>query len=143
MVNERSAFWINQAAIPGGAPAEQVDYKFYCFDGEPKFLYVSTGMDRHETARMVFLNMDWARAPFGRPDYLPYEGIPPKPSTFDEMAGLAKSLAAGIPFVRVDFFEYKGRPRFSEMTFHPCAGFMPFRPVEWDRKIGDMLELPA
>ena len=26
------------------------DYKFYCFNGVPKYLYVSNGMDNHETA---------------------------------------------------------------------------------------------
>lgn len=75
-------------------------------------------------------------------DYLPFGELPPKPATFDEMAGLAKKLSFGIPFVRVDLIEYCGRPRFSEMTFHNCSGYMPFDPPEWDEKVGDMLTLP-
>lgn len=35
------------------------DYKFYCFNGDPKYLYVSNGMDNHETARLSFLTMNW------------------------------------------------------------------------------------
>lgn len=34
------------------------DYKFYCFNGVPKYLYVSNGMDNHETARLSFLTMN-------------------------------------------------------------------------------------
>lgn len=36
------------------------DYKFYCFNGEPKFLYISEGLAKsHEQARMNFVNLDW------------------------------------------------------------------------------------
>lgn len=31
---------------------------------------------------------------------------------------------------------------FGEFTFYPAAGFGEFIPNEWDRKLGDMLELP-
>lgn len=121
---------------------EMTDYKFYCFDGEPKFLYVSQGLENHETARISFLETDWSFAPFRRGDYASFEELPQKPASYDEMLGLARKLSEGIPFVRADFFEYKGKPRFSEMTFSPCAGHMPFEPQEWDLRVGEMLELP-
>lgn len=140
LVNELSTLWLHEAPAKRGI-AEQVDYKFYCFDGAPKFIYVSQGLECHETARISFLTMDWENAPFGRSDYVPFEEIPPKPDTLGEMTLLAKRLSMGLPFVRADFFEYRGRSRFSEMTFHPCGGFMPFEPPEWDAKIGEMLAL--
>ena len=120
---------------------EMVDYKFYCFSGEPRFLYVSKGLEDHETARISFLENDWSFAPFVRSDYKPFEQLPGKPACYDEMLDLSRVLAAGIPFVRVDFFVYKGRPRFSEMTFFPCAGYMHFEPAEWDLRVGNMLDL--
>lgn len=119
-----------------------VDYKFYCFGGEPRFIYISQGLEDHSTARISFLSLDWEFEPFGRNDYAPFEEIPKKPRSFDEMTGFARELATGIPFVRADFFEHKGCVRFSEMTFHPCAGFMPFDPPEWDEKVGKLLTLP-
>lgn len=118
-----------------------LDYKFYCFNGEPKFLYVSEGLDNHETARISFLTMDWKFANFKRADYVGFENLPNKPQSFSEMIELSKKLSSGIPFVRVDFFEHNSKPRFSEMTFHPCGGFMPFDPPEWDQKLGSMLDL--
>jgi hypothetical protein len=49
----------------------------------------------------------------------------------------AEVLARGFPFVRVDFYEIDGRPRFGEMTFYPQSG--NFRmPREYDLQVGAM-----
>ena len=140
-MSEHSTLWLHEAPTKRGI-TEQVDFKFYCFNGNPRFIYVSQGLECHETAHISFLSMDWESVPFGRSDYAPFEQIPSKPDTIGEMTELAKTLSTGLPFVRVDFFEYRGTPRFSEMTFHPCGGFMPFEPPEWDAKVGEMLGLP-
>lgn len=118
------------------------DYKFYCFNGQVRFLYVSDGLEDHSTATISFLNLDWSFAPFRRLDFLPMEELPAKPKHFDEMVQVAQQLSAGIPFVRVDLYEIDGKMYFSEMTFSPCSGLTPFEPEDWDRKIGDMLRLP-
>lgn len=117
------------------------DYKFYCFGGNPRLLYVSRGLENHATARISFLNLDWTFAPFSRNDYASFEELPKRPASFDKMVKLARTLSEGIPFVRVDFYDVAGEPKFSEMTFHPCSGFMPFDPPEWDLRLGDMLSL--
>ncbi len=119
------------------------DYKFYCFNGEAKYLYVSNGMDNHTTAQVSFLTMDWEFAPFGRTDYAPFKQLPKKPSKFKEMVRIAQILSKGIPFLRVDLYQIKDRVFFSELTFYPCSGMMPFNPMVWDMKTGEMLELPT
>lgn len=123
-------------------PDGMVDYKFYCFSGVPRLLYVSKGLEDHSTARISFLSLDWEFAPFNRSDYLPFEELPYEPKCLQEMIRVAKDLAAGIPFVRVDLYEVSGSPLFSEMTFSPCAGFMSFNPAEWDLRLGAWIELP-
>ena len=140
--------WIRPASISesrdsGQAVQGMTDYKFYCFDGEPGFLYVSQGLEDHETARISFLSLDWDFMPFRRGDYRPFEELPPKPSHLDEMVDIARELSRGVPFVRVDLFEYGGGVLFSEMTFHPCSGFMPISPGSADEKMGARLCLPA
>lgn len=120
---------------------EIIDYKFYCFDGEPKLLYVSQGLENHATAQISFLNLDWTFAPFHRSDYAPFEFLPQQPVCYEEMLSLARELSHGIPFVRVDFFESAGTARFSEMTFSPCGGCMPFDPSEWDQTLGSLIDL--
>ena len=102
---------------------------------------MSQGLEDHETASISFLDLDWRRMPFNRDDYRDFAVLPNRPESLDEMSELSRVLSKNIPFVRVDFFEYDGKPRFSEMTFHPCSGFMKFDPPEWDGKVGDMLRL--
>jgi len=51
-------------------------------------------------------------------------------------------LSAGIPFLRVDFYEINNRLYFGELTFYPGAGFTAFDPPEWDLTIGSWIELP-
>lgn len=118
------------------------DYKFYCFAGVPKFLYVSTGLENHATAHISFLNLDWTFAPFQRTDYEGYAQLPPKPKNFEKMIRIAEELSRGIPFLRVDLYEINGNVYFSELTFCPCAGLMEFNPPQWDEKVGQWLELP-
>ncbi len=121
---------------------ELIDYKFFCFNGEPKFLYVSEGLSNHENARISFVNMNYEKTEFYRKDYRPFDKLPDKPTNFDKMKELSKKLSKNIPFIRVDFYEVNGQIYFGELTFFPCSGFIPFEPEEWDRKLGDMLKLP-
>lgn len=118
------------------------DYKFYCFNGEPKFLYVSYGLAVHSTAFINYVTLDWKQAPFHRPDFMEMSNLPPKPETFDLMIELAKKLSKGIPFLRVDFYEINKQVYYSELTFFPGGGMTPFEPQEWDLKCGELLQLP-
>ena len=119
------------------------DYKFYCFNGEPQYLYVSDQMDNHSKARVSFVDKDWKKAPFGRTDYKEFEVLPEKPQHFEDMLKLARILSKNIAFLRVDLYEINDKIYFGELTFHPCAGFMPFKPKEWDEKLGEMISLPS
>ena len=118
-----------------------IDYKFYCFNGVPKFLYVSEGLENHSTAKISFLTMDWEFAPFGRSDFKPFSSLPEKPSQFEQMKDIASKLSKGIPFLRVDLYEICGQIYFSELTFTPCSGFMPFVPKNYDKVLGDYISL--
>lgn len=119
------------------------DYKFYCFNGEPRFLYISVGLEDHATARISFLTCDWQFAPYARSDYRGFETLPPKPQNYEKMLEIASVLSAGIPFLRVDLYEINGKVYFSELTFSPCGGFMPFKNPEHDLEIGSMLDIGA
>lgn len=118
---------------------ELPDYKFFCFNEEPKFLYVSDSPN-HELA---FLNTDWTLAPFGRKDYKPLQNIPPKPENLDEMLDIARRLSHGKAHIRVDLYNVGGHVYFGELTFYTGAGLIPFTPEEYDKVLGDMLKLPT
>ena len=119
-----------------------IDYKFYCFNGEPKFLYVSVGLSNHETARIGFVSLDWEIMEMKRTDFKGLIELPKKPVTFDKMVEFSRILAKDIPFLRADFYEINGKLYFGEMTFYPGAGFTKLEPEEWDLKLGEWIELP-
>lgn len=121
---------------------ELVDYKFFCFNGEPKFIYISEGLSNHETAKMSFADMNYHITNFYRKDYKPFKVLPTKPINFEKMKELAKMLSKNISFVRVDFYEIEEKVYFGELTFYPGSGFIPFEPKEYDEILGNWLELP-
>lgn len=120
------------------------DYKFYCFNGEPKFLYVGFAnmVDGRKNDLLKFMTLDWNEAPFYRTDHGKLEVVPLKPRDFDEMVEIARKLSNRIPFLRVDLYNVSGRILFSKLTFSPGGGFGQFSPQEWERKLGDWITLP-
>ena len=124
-----------------GGKEDLIDYKFYCFNGEPKFSYVSSGLSDHSTARISYVSLDWKKEPFRRTDFAEFDELPPKPINFDKMVELSKILAKGIPFLRVDFYEINGAIYFGELTFFPGSGYTAFDPPEWDKTLGDWIVL--
>ena len=120
---------------------ELTDYKFFCFNGEPEFLYVSDGLENHDTARISFVTIDWEFADFKRSDYERHDKLPKKPEKYEEMLEIGRLLSKGFPFLRVDLYEIGGKIYFSELTFSPCGGFMPFTSYESDLKLGEMIKL--
>lgn len=123
--------------------SELTDYKFYCFNGEPRFLYISKGLENHATAAISFLTLDWQFAPYERSDYKPFSELPPKPQKFDLMVEIARKLSTGTDFLRVDLYEINGEVYFSELTFSPGSGFTKFKNFEHDLEIGNMLVLTS
>ena len=123
-------------------PRGLMDYKFYCFNGIPKFLYISKGLENHKTANMNFLDLEWNKTEFQRNDYKEFSVLPKKPSKFEDMIKISMKLSQGIPFVRIDLYEINFKVYFSEITFSPCAGMTCFTPEKWDYKLGEMIQLP-
>jgi hypothetical protein len=118
------------------------DYKFYCFDGEPRFIQANSGRQSVEHAQN-FYSLDWRILPFGK-DLAPRPDIAiPRPRALDRMIAVARDLSAGHPYVRVDLYDLGGRVVFGELTFYPASGLPDFIPDEQDFVCGEMLVLPA
>ena len=121
---------------------ELKDYKFFCFDGEPKCLFVASDrMNKGEETKFDFYDLDWNHIPVvnGHPNNP--KGIM-KPKNFEEMLEIARKLSAGIPHVRVDLYNCNGRIYFGEMTFFHWSGTVAFEPDDLDYKMGEWLHLP-
>ena len=57
------------------------------------------------------------------------------------MIELADTLSQPFPFLRVDFYDINGKICIGEMTFYSGGGFSHIYPAEYDRKIGELLNL--
>lgn len=117
------------------------DYKFFCFNGEPKALFIATDRQSDRETCFDFFDIEYNHLPIinGHPNA---QTIPQKPENYVEMIKLAKILSADIAHVRIDFYEVNGRVYFGEITFFQNSGFVPIEPKEWDEKLGDWIELP-
>lgn len=118
-----------------------MDYKFYCFDGEPRFLQVNVGRGTTHSTQNYY-DLEWNLLPFGKSQPHNPSLHVEKPACFEEMARLARELTKPFPYVRFDLYEAQGRIYFGEFTFFPCSGMPDFIPSEYDKIVGDMLTLP-
>lgn len=119
---------------------ELKDYKFFCFNGEPKALFVAT--DRGKDTRFDFFDMNFNKIPITKNHYKNSNKKISKPIGFEKMIELSKKLSSGIPHVRVDFYNVNGQIYFGELTFYHFSGFEKFEPEKYDEIFGSWLKLP-
>lgn len=121
---------------------ELSDYKFFCFNGEPKFLFVGTERQKKgEEVKFDFFDMNFHHLPL-KNGHQNAKITPTKPNNFEEMVEIARKLSHNFPHVRVDLYNVNGKIYFGELTFFHFAGFVLFDPIEWDEKFGEYLTLP-
>lgn len=111
-----------------------VDYKFFCFAGKVKYMFIATG--RGTDLRFDFFDREYNHLPVtnGVPNA---DVIPEKPEHYDEMVRIAEKLAEDINNVRVDLYNLDGKIYFSELTFYHNGGMVAFEPYEIDKMLGD------
>lgn len=115
------------------------DYKFACFDGKVKFIWVDT--DRYTSHRRTLFDREWNVLPFML-EYPVDEILPEKPKQLQDMIVLAEKLAKGFSHVRVDFYLLNdGSIKFGEMTFTSGSGMDRFVPQYFDRVLGDLIKI--
>lgn len=117
---------------------ELLDYKVYCFNGQPKFIQVDVDRFTNHTAN--YYDPEWNIMPFQYDDENSGRVIK-RPKNLEEMIKISKDLSIDFPHVRVDFYEVDGRLYFGELTFFTASGTGIFNPEKYDEIIGSWLEL--
>lgn len=117
------------------------DYKFFCFNGEVKTMFIATERGRRKEPYFDFFDMSFTHLNFtnGHPNA---PQIPEKPKCFEEMKILASKLSEGFPFMRCDFYEVDGKVYFGEITLFHHGGIVPFNPESVDVEWGQWINLP-
>ena len=132
---------IADVLLDDGSGHELNDYKFWCFNGKPTYMYCTVKSSR-EKIYENFYDMDFNPVDIDH-------GWPrrtqefEKPAAFEEMKSLAAKLSERIPFVRIDFFYVNGKVYFGEYTFFDWAGLQPFKTYELDCRLGQLIQLPS
>ena len=136
-------------AIPARIIAEEFlddghglrDYKFFCFQGEPKFLFVCDGRES-ETPTFTTYDCDFKRMNVVWGGGALYPGEMEKPSAWDEMLAICRKLSAEMPFLRVDLYFVDGQVKVGELTCYPGAGWAIPEPYSLNEELGKLLPIP-
>ena len=117
------------------------DYKIFCFNGVAKIILVCSNR-KGLFKNTDFFDTEWNLLPFTRERHTNNINGIDRPMNLNKMVDIANKLSKNIPFVRVDLYEINRKVYFGELTFYPSTGFEGFEPEEWDKNLGEMLELP-
>ena len=120
-----------------------VDYKFFCFNGIPKFAMIAKNITKGKDLREdINVYMDYSPCEFSFETCNQVSTPPLKPLLWNEMIELAKKLSAPFPFVRIDLYCLENQIKIGEFTFYHYRGMEIFSPKEWDTITGTWLKLP-
>lgn len=118
-----------------------IDYKFHCFHGQPKYVFVQK--NKSQNISKCFYDMNWNKI-------LPEKFIPAfvnsnfkKPDNFEEMIRIAKKLSEGFIFLRVDLYSVDNKIIFGELTFFSNAGLIRSSIEKFNHEFGDLMTLPT
>ena len=119
-----------------------LDYKFYCFNGEPKFIRVQ----KHLNDKSIhnYYNLDFTLNEI-ETNMIQYIRMPeikfPKPKHLDLMIEYARKLSSKFTFVRVDLYEVEDTVYLGELTFTSINVYMPYKDLNQSLYLGSLLDL--
>ncbi len=126
----------------GDSERDLKDYKFFCFNGKPEYLFVASDRNRPDTeVKFDYFDIQYNRLNMRQSVHPTSSYNIPKPKHYNEMIWLAKKLSKGIPQIRIDLYEENDQVYFGECTFFHHGGFVPFEPEEWDLIWGKKIKL--
>lgn len=127
--------------LDDGKGYSPVDYKIYCFHGEPK--YIIAHVDRFTNYRSNIYDLEWN--PIQNINISLKEMDPnltvEKPKELDRLLEYARILSKHFIHVRVDLYILNSKIYFGELTFTSDSGFVTINPIEMEEKIGSWIDL--
>lgn len=119
-----------------------IDYKFFCFDGKPTWIYVLADRNLGNGVGLGIFNSEFEREDVTRVDEKALERAVAKPATFELMKEISSRLSEEFPEARIDLYDVDNEVRFGEITFYDGSGYMTFSPDTFDAKFGEAFILP-
>ena len=123
-----------------------VDYKLWCFNGEPySFFVCSERQTDGYHATVDCYDLEWNRYPenmLASPHMTVATKALPRPSCLEDMIKAARILSKPFPEVRVDLYAVGGKVYFGELTFTSLGGLMDFYTPEYLMEMGKKVIIP-
>lgn len=117
------------------------DYKFLCFNGEPKYCQVINDRDTKDF-HLNYYDMNFNFVDISRTDIPNNKNfLDKKPINFELMKEYATKLCKDFKLVRVDFYEINKKVYLGELTFIPASGKLTYKNPDTNLKFGNMLKL--
>ncbi len=113
-------------------------YRFCCFHGEPKLIYV---MEEGEKICIDYFDTDWKKLDYKWIGCNSNSMSIERPVGLDDMLNVAGMLSRGFPFVRIDLYNINGCVYLSEFTFLPAGGIMKFEKRSTARLLGSWIDV--
>lgn len=116
-----------------------VDYKLYCFYGEPYMVFSCEERGEGRKTKFIYFDLEWNHL-LSIPADADISAVK-KPHHLREMIEYSRLLAKPFPFVRVDFYDTPDRLYFGELTFTPGGGFDTEEPLDLQLDLGSRLDI--
>lgn len=118
------------------------DYKFYCFNGEPKMIQVISERD-NGYYYLDHFDLEWNEFNIPRKNHSQNPVVQEKPIELNKMIDISRKLSRNIPFARIDLYNSARGIFFGEITFFPVSGYVDFVEEQSDHLLGSWIELPS
>lgn len=124
-----------------------LDYKFMCFNGVPKIMYLSKNTCREDghhagqEQKLNYYDMDFNLLEISGAGLKNIDEDMKKPSTWEKMKRYASVLSRPFSFCRVDFYSIDGKVYFGEITFYPTGGCQDLHPEKWEMILGNWIDI--
>lgn len=116
-----------------------IDYKFFCFHGEAKYVWVKTFCSGKY--RNCYYDLQWNKITDDNNKYCFLEKEMKKPINFDEMISISEKLSKDFIFVRVDLYSVSNKVYFGELTFFPWGGKQRLTVERFNDEFGKLIKL--
>lgn len=118
-----------------------VEYKFFCFHGEPLCVLSCSNRDLEaHTVDWMLYDLDWNRRLDWMDPKFRKDIVIERPSRLNEMIEYARILSKGFPHVRVDLYAPDDHVYFGEMTFTSTSSRINWCTPEFLKAMGEKVK---
>ena len=118
-----------------------IDYRFFCFDGEPKLIIMTHNTMNKSKLAIRMYDTDWNLLNVGFKGKPPIKDPEPRPQKLEELLRLSRILSRPFKHIRADFYVVGDKIYFGELTFFHVDGLEVYTPESFEYEMGALLDL--